>query len=172
MISDNDVNQYCSSYKGPDNAAGPTRFLPAMAKKSVRRKTQKAARPSRTDTPTLGNSGSVVLPADVGGTASPVPGGRSDREIARTTEGGQTGRSRSGRANIPQRPLRNAAEAPLNSREAYLGDPDPRKQGIANRSAKEENRRQAKVVLFRAENVVKNTRVQKPSRAPGKKKVG
>src|SRR5437762_1023859 len=120
-----------------------------MPKKKAPSRTRKSP---KLNTATLGNSSAVILARDAGGTASPVPGGRSEREISRTTQTGQTGRSRSGRANREQRPLRNAAQEPVNTRDAYLGDSDPKKQGIANRSAQEENRRQAKVVPFRAEN--------------------
>jgi hypothetical protein len=46
-----------------------------------------------------------------------------------------------------------------------------RKQGIANRSAKEENERNDNVIPFRSENEIRNTRVQKPKRG-GKRKSG
>jgi hypothetical protein len=45
-------------------------------------------------------------------------------------------------------------------------DSSARKQGIANRSAREENERNDKVIPFRRENEIRNTRIQKPSRTP------
>jgi hypothetical protein len=44
-----------------------------------------------------------------------------------------------------------------------------RKQGIANRSAREENERNDKVVPFRKENEVRNKNVEKPKRGGSKR---
>lgn len=70
--------------------------------------------------------------------------------------GGKTGKQRSAESQKQAQNLRS--------------DSSPRKQGIANHSAKEENVRQDKVVPFRSENETRNTRVQKPSR--GNRKSG
>jgi CBS-domain-containing membrane protein len=49
-------------------------------------------------------------------------------------------------------------------------DSSERKQGIANRSAREENARNDKVIPFRRENEVRNTRVQKPRQTSSRRK--
>jgi hypothetical protein len=49
-------------------------------------------------------------------------------------------------------------------------DSSARKQGIANRSAREENARNDKVIPFRKENEERNTRVQKPKQQPSNRR--
>jgi CBS domain-containing protein len=79
--------------------------------------------------------------------------------------GGRTGTDRSLFKPVKQRPLKQSAAPPSRRQEQGLrSDPSPRKQGIANHSAQEENARNDKVIPFRKENEVRNTRVQKPTR--------
>lgn len=83
----------------------------------------------------------------------------------------QTGADRSGlRAGRQKKMAQEAAEPAKRQPQGLKADASPRKQGIANRSAKEENERNDKVIPFRGENEVRNTRVQKPAR--GKRKSG
>jgi CBS domain-containing protein len=85
--------------------------------------------------------------------------------------GRQSGADRSGKRAGQQREMRHEAAEPAKRQPQGLkADASPRKQGIANRSAKEENERNDKVIPFRGENEVRNTRVQKPAR--GKRKSG
>jgi hypothetical protein len=63
-----------------------------------------------------------------------------------------------------------AAEPSKRQAQGLKSESSARKQGIANHSAKEENARNDKVIPFRSENQIRNTRVQKPSR--GKRKSG
>jgi len=88
--------------------------------------------------------------------------GRADR---------QTGADRSGlRAGRQKKMAQEAAEPAKRQPQGLKADASSRKQGIANRSAKEENERNDKVIPFRSENEIRNTRVQKPAR--GKRKSG
>ena len=85
--------------------------------------------------------------------------------------GRQTGADRSGvRAGRQQEMRHEAAEPAKRQAQGLRSDSSSRKQGIANRNAKEENTRNDKVIPFRTENEVRNTRVQKPAR--GKRKSG
>jgi CBS domain-containing protein len=80
--------------------------------------------------------------------------GRADR---------QSGADRSGvRAGRQQKMRHEAAEPAKRQAQGLKSESSGRKQGIANRSAKEENARNDKVIPFRSENEVRNTRVQKP----------
>lgn len=85
--------------------------------------------------------------------------------------GAQHGENRSGvRAGKQKKMAHEAAEPAQRQSQGLKSDSSPRKQGIANHSAKEENERNDKVIPFRSENEVRNTRVQKPTR--GKRKSG
>jgi hypothetical protein len=85
--------------------------------------------------------------------------------------GRQSGADRSGvRAGRQQTVRHEAAEPSERQAQGLKSDSSSGKQGIANRSAKEENERNDKVIPFRSENEVRNTRVQKPTR--GKQKSG
>jgi CBS domain-containing protein len=85
--------------------------------------------------------------------------------------GRQSGADRSGvRAGRQQTVRHEAAEPAKRQPQGLKSDSSARKQGIANRNAKEENARNDKVIPFRSENEVRNTRVQKPAR--GKRKSG
>jgi CBS domain-containing protein len=96
-----------------------------------------------------------------------TPGGAGTSHM----EGGQAGASRSA---VRATPKRRARQDPEEQEERYRQPQGLRsqatdtKQGIANRSAKEENRRNDKVVPFRPENEVRNQNVQKPKRSPRK----
>lgn len=75
----------------------------------------------------------------------------------------QTGGNRSAlKASGRRSPKQEAASPASPQSQGLKSDPSPRKQGIANRNAKEEIRRNNKVIPFRGENEVRNTRVQKP----------
>jgi CBS domain-containing protein len=75
----------------------------------------------------------------------------------------QTGADRSGRQAGNQRRGKQEKQAPGSRQPQGLkSDSSSRKQGIANHSAKEENERNDRVIPFRKENEVRNTRVQKP----------
>ena len=85
--------------------------------------------------------------------------------------GAQHGENRSGvRAGKQKRMSQEAAEPTRRQAQGLKSDSSASKQGIANHSAKEENARNDKVIPFRSENEVRNTRVQKPAR--GKRKSG
>ncbi len=85
--------------------------------------------------------------------------------------GRQSGADRSGvRAGRQGQMRHEAAEPAKRQSQGLKSDSSPRKQGIANRNAKEENERNDNVIPFRSENEVRNTRVQKPTR--GKRKSG
>jgi CBS domain-containing protein len=76
----------------------------------------------------------------------------------------QTGANRSGRQAGNQSKPKQAKQPPTKGQPQGLkSDSSSRKQGIANHSAKEENERNDKVIPFRKENEVRNTRVQKPT---------
>jgi CBS domain-containing protein len=78
---------------------------------------------------------------------------------------GQAGASRSGtKTGSQRRPKAEPADSSDSSRQpqGLRSDSSTNKQGIANRSAREENRRNDKVVPFRPENEVRNRNVQKP----------
>jgi hypothetical protein len=72
------------------------------------------------------------------------------------------------RAGKQQKSRHEAEPPPKRQLQNLKSDSSPSKQGIANRSAKEENARNDKVIPFRRENEMRNTRVQKPTRG-GKK---
>jgi len=87
---------------------------------------------------------------------------------------GHAGASRSGvkTAKAAQRRPKQEPEDSADRQRQPQGlrsDSSTRKQGIANRSAREENRRNDKVVPFRPENEVRNRNVQKPK---GGRKIG
>jgi CBS domain-containing protein len=83
--------------------------------------------------------------------------------------GGQQGADQSRLRAGKQRELRHEVAKPSRRREQGLkSDSSSSKQGIANRSAKEENARNDKVIPFRRENEIRNTRVQKPTRGSRK----
>jgi hypothetical protein len=74
------------------------------------------------------------------------------------------------RAGIQRTKAKQEKEPPSKRQPQGLkSDSSDRKQGIANRSAKEENARNDKVIPFRRENEVRNTRVQKPTGTRRKK---
>ena len=80
--------------------------------------------------------------------------------------GGQAGADRSVKRAGNQRATAKREKQPPSTRQpqGLKSDSSTRKQGIANRSAREENARNDKVIPFRKENEVRNTRVQKPAR--------
>lgn len=81
--------------------------------------------------------------------------------------GPQSGASRAANKTSPERRPKAEPESPGGRQpEGLRSDSSPSKQGIANRSAAEENRRQSKVVPFRRENEARNTRVGKPQPKP------
>ena len=83
--------------------------------------------------------------------------------------GRQSGANRSGvRAGRQQAVRHEAAEPSKRQAQGLKSDSSSGKQGIANRSAKEENERNDKVIPFRSENEIRNTRVQKPTRGTRK----
>jgi CBS domain-containing protein len=93
-----------------------------------------------------------------------------EAETGRLT-GNQQGADHSRLRAGKQRESRHEAAEPARRREQGLkSDSSPSKQGIANRSAKEENDRNDKVIPFRSENEIRNTRVQKPT--PGSRRSG
>lgn len=86
---------------------------------------------------------------------------------------GQQGASRSGIADAgkEQRGVDQEALNQISGQADVLGErqeeglasvSDGERQGIANRSAEEENKRQSKVVPFRKDNEVRNTEVKRP----------
>lgn len=78
-------------------------------------------------------------------------------------KGSQSGADRGGIKAGRQRAAKNEPQKQSKRQSQGLkSDSSPKKQGIANRSAKEENERNDKVIPFRGENEVRNTRVQKP----------
>jgi predicted transcriptional regulator len=97
---------------------------------------------------------------------------RKPRAVAQPLEaetgnliGGQQGADQSRLRAGKQRELRHEVAKPSRRREQGLkSDSSSSKQGIANRSAEEENARNDKVIPFRRENEIRNTRVQKPTR--------
>jgi CBS domain-containing protein len=96
-----------------------------------------------------------------------TPGGAGNSRM----QGGQAGTSRSVVRATPQRRARPDPEEQEEQHRQPQGlrsQATDAKQGIANRSAKEENRRNDKVVPFRSENEVRNQNVQKPKRNPRK----
>lgn len=88
---------------------------------------------------------------------------------AETGHGRQSGADRSGvRAGRQEKMRHEAAEPAKRQSQGLKSDSSARTQGIANRTAKEENARNDKVIPFRRENEVRNTRVQKPKRGTRK----
>ena len=78
-------------------------------------------------------------------------------------KGSQTGADRGGLKAGRQRAAKNEPQSESRQQSQGLkSDSRAKKQGIANRSAKEENDRNDKVIPFRGENEVRNTRVLKP----------
>jgi hypothetical protein len=77
--------------------------------------------------------------------------------------GRQSGADRSGvRAGRQGKMRHEAAEPAKRQSQGLKSDSSSRKQGIANRAAREENKRNDNVIPFRSENEIRNTRVQKP----------
>jgi hypothetical protein len=99
-----------------------------------------------------------------------MPGGEGSAAF-RMREG-QRGASRSGvRTRGERRPKEEPFDG-VDQRQQPQGlrsESSSRKQGIANRNAREENARNDKVVPFRKENEVRNKNVQKPKRGKGKR---
>jgi CBS domain-containing protein len=99
-----------------------------------------------------------------------MPGGEGSAAF-RMREG-QRGASRSG---VKSRGERRPKEEPYDGADrrrqpqGLRSEASSRKQGIANRSAREENARNDKVVPFRKENEVRNKNVAKPKRASRKR---
>jgi CBS domain-containing protein len=104
--------------------------------------------------------------------------GSKQRAVAQPLEaetgnlsGRQSGADHSSKRAGRQRELRHeAAEPAKRQAQGLKSESSAQKQGIANRSAKEENERNDNVIPFRSENEIRNTRVQKPKR--GKRKSG
>jgi CBS domain-containing protein len=77
-------------------------------------------------------------------------------------KGSQTGADRGGLKAGRQRSAKEEPQPQAKRQSQGLkSDSSAKKQGIANRSAKEENERNDKVIPFRGENEIRNTRVQK-----------
>jgi CBS domain-containing protein len=100
-----------------------------------------------------------------------MPGAEGSAAAFRMREG-QRGASRSGvRTRGERRPKEEPYDGADRRRQpqGLRSESSGRKQGIANRSAREENARNDKVVPFRRENQVRNKNVQKPKRGTGKR---
>jgi CBS domain-containing protein len=96
-----------------------------------------------------------------------TPGGAGTSRM----QDGQSGASRSVvRASAQRNPKQEPEEEdePQPQPQNLRSQSSNAKQGIANRSAKEENRRNDKVVPFRPENEIRNRNVEKPKRSPRK----
>ncbi len=96
--------------------------------------------------------------------ASPRPDVALEERHAGGSRGiaaGESRRAEQVRSTMPG----DRAELEMEKQEEGLrSDSSPDKQGIASRSAQEENRRQGKVVPFRVENRVRNQHVEKPGK--------
>jgi hypothetical protein len=120
------------------------------------------------DTPTRGGRGSHGDRSEVSDVQASTEAEPDEGETERLSRG-HTGASRSGvRSERMPYPKQEKQPASKRQPQGLKSDSSPRKQGITNRNAKEENERNDNVIPFRRENEIRNTRVQKPTRG-GKK---